>query len=67
MLFCDEDVIEKLPVTPGPVLPSREQLGSLLFEQNQPAMALKEFQVVLTNTPNLYGARQGAKQAAQQN
>ena len=30
----EEDAIEKLPVTPGPILPAREQLGDLLLEQN---------------------------------
>ena len=32
----EEDAIEKLPVTPGPILPAREQLGYLLLQQNQP-------------------------------
>jgi hypothetical protein len=61
----DEDAIEKLPVTPGPILPAREQLGSLLLEQNQPAMALKEFKTALANAPNRYGAVHGAERAAQ--
>ena len=33
----EEDAIEKLPVTPGPIVPAREQLGYLLLEQNHPA------------------------------
>ena len=41
----EEDAIEKLPVTPGPIVPAREQLGYLLLEQNQPALALKEFRI----------------------
>jgi Tfp pilus assembly protein PilF len=61
----DEDAIEKLPVTPGPILPAREQLGSLLLEENQPAMALKEFKTALANAPNRYGAVHGAERAAQ--
>jgi hypothetical protein len=28
-----EDAIEKLPVTPGPIVPAREQLGYVLLEQ----------------------------------
>ncbi len=56
----EEDAIEKLPVTPGPIVPAREQLGSLLLEQNQPALALKEFQTALTNAPGRRGALQGA-------
>jgi tetratricopeptide (TPR) repeat protein len=61
----EEDAIEKLPVTPGPIVPAREQLGSLLLEQNQPALALKEFQTALTNAPGRRGALQGTARAAQ--
>ena len=39
----DEDAIEKLPVTPGPIIPAREQLGYLLLEQNRPSDASNEF------------------------
>jgi tetratricopeptide (TPR) repeat protein len=59
-----EDGIEKLPVTPGPILPAREQLGSLLLEQNQPSLALKEFQTALKDSPGRNGAKQGAARAA---
>ncbi len=58
-----EDAIEKLPVTPGPIVPAREQLGYLLLEQNRPAVALKEFQVALANAPGRRGALQGAARA----
>jgi hypothetical protein len=61
----EEDAIEKLPVTPGPIVPAREQLGSLLLEQNHPALALREFQIALTNAPGRRGALQGAARAAQ--
>ncbi len=61
----EEDAIEKLPVTPGPIVPAREQLGELLLEQNQPALALKEFQIALVNAPGRRGALQGAAQASQ--
>jgi tetratricopeptide (TPR) repeat protein len=61
----EEDAIEKLPVTPGPIVPAREQLGSLLLKQDQPALALKEFQTALTNAPGRRGALQGAARAAQ--
>jgi hypothetical protein len=60
-----EDAIEKLPVTPGPIVPAREQLGDLLLDQNQPALALKEFQTALVNAPGRRGARQGAAQSAE--
>ena len=61
----DEDAIEKLPVTPGPIIPAREQLGDLLLEQNHPALALKEFEVALVNAPARRGAMQGAAHAAE--
>jgi len=59
----EEDALEKLPVTPGPMVPAREQLGSLLLEQNQPSLALKEFQTALSNAPGRRGATLGAEQA----
>jgi Tfp pilus assembly protein PilF len=61
----EEDAIEKLPVTPGPILPAREQLGSLLLEQHQPAMALREFRSALANAPGRRGALRGAARAVQ--
>ncbi len=60
-----EDAIEKLPVTPGPIVPAREQLGDLLLEQNQPTLALKEFQTALVNAPGRRGSMQGAAQCAE--
>ena len=61
----EEDAIEKLPVTPGPIVPAREQLGYLLLEQNQPSIALKEFETALANTPGRPGALQGAARATE--
>jgi hypothetical protein len=61
----EEDAIEKLPVTPGPVVPAREQLGFLLLEQNHPAQAMGEFRTVLANAPGRRGALQGATRAAE--
>ncbi len=62
-----EDAIEKLPVTPGPILPAREQLGDLLLQQKQSALALKEFQAALVEAPGRRGALQGAAHASQGN
>ena len=62
----EEDSIEKLPVTPGPIIPAREQLGDLLLEQGHPEMAAKEFHTALANSPGRRGALQGAAQAASQ-
>ncbi len=61
----DEDAIEKLPVTPGPIVPAREQLGDLLLEQNEPSLALKEFEAALANAPGRHGSLQGAARAAE--
>jgi len=60
----EEDAVEKLPVTPGPILPAREQLGSVLLEQNHPALALEAFQAALQTTPGRRSALQGAADAA---
>ena len=61
----EEDAIEKLPVTPGPIVPAREQLGYLLLQQNHPGLASKEFATALTNAPGRRGALQGAARAAE--
>jgi hypothetical protein len=61
----DEDAIEKLPVTPGPILPAREQLGYLLLQQHEPCLAQKEFQKSLEYAPGRRGATQGSARAAE--
>jgi hypothetical protein len=58
-----EDAIEKLPVTPGPIIPAREQLGYLLLEQKEPLAANKEFEAALASSPGRRGAIQGAARA----
>jgi hypothetical protein len=60
----DEDEIEKLPVTPGPIIPAREQLGELLLEQADFASASKAFETALVNAPGRRGSLQGAARAA---
>src|ERR1700733_11057717 len=60
-----EDAVEKLPVTPGPVVPAREQLGELLLEQDHPKEALREFQTALVAAPGRRGALSGAAKAAE--
>jgi tetratricopeptide (TPR) repeat protein len=59
----DEDGIEKLPATPGPVIPAREQLGELLLQQGDTASASKAFEAALVNSPGRRGALLGATQA----
>jgi hypothetical protein len=61
----EEDAVEKLPVTPGPVVPAREQLGELLLQLNQPADALREFRAALVLAPGRRGALLGGAQAAE--
>ncbi len=55
----EEDSVEKLPVTPGPIIPAREQLGDLLLQQHQPGQAAREFQAALAGAPNRRGSLQG--------
>jgi hypothetical protein len=61
----EEDAVEKLPVTPGPVVPAREQLGELLLQQHQPKRALQEFRAALLLAPGRRGALLGGAQAAE--
>ena len=61
----EEDAVEKLPVTPGPIVPAREQLGELLLQQNQPQPALREFRAALSLAPRRRGALLGAAEAAE--
>ena len=61
----EEDALEKLPVTPGPIVPAREQLGDLLLEQGHPDLAYKEFQTALASAPGRRGALRGAAESAE--
>jgi len=64
-----EDSTDKHPVTPGAILPAREQLADLLVETGKPAAALVEYEASLKVSParlNSYlGAAQAAKRAGQ--
>lgn len=59
-----DDSTDKHPVTPGSLIPAREQLGDLLLELNRPADALKEFETSLRNAPNRFNGVYGAAKAA---
>jgi tetratricopeptide (TPR) repeat protein len=59
-----DDATEKHPVTPGTLLPAREQLGELLLELKQPAAALQEFETSLRIAPNRFNGLYGAARAA---
>jgi tetratricopeptide (TPR) repeat protein len=59
-----DDATDKHPVTPGAILPAREQLGELLLELEQPAAALQEFETSLGQAPNRFNGLYGAARAA---
>jgi tetratricopeptide (TPR) repeat protein len=60
----EEDGLEKLPVTPGPIIPAREQLGDLLLKLNRPIQALHAYQAALAAAPGRRGALTGSVHAA---
>jgi hypothetical protein len=59
-----DDAVEKLSVTPGPIVPAREQLGDLLLELKRPQEALAEYEASLATSPGRRGGLAGALQAA---
>jgi hypothetical protein len=59
-----EDAAEKLPTTPGPIVPAREQLADLLLQQNHLRLALKEFKIALSNASKRRGALTGMSLAS---
>jgi tetratricopeptide (TPR) repeat protein len=59
-----DDATEKHPVTPGTLLPAREQLGEMLLEVKEPKAALTEFGTALRSAPNRFNALVGAARAA---
>lgn len=62
-----EAATDKHPVTPGPLVPTRELLGEMLLELGQPARALTEFERLEISEPNrllpLYNAARAAEAA----
>jgi predicted Zn-dependent protease len=62
-----DDATEKHPVTPGNILPAREQLGEMLMEAGRPADALVEYEASLKRAPRrlagVYGAAHSARLA----
>jgi hypothetical protein len=62
----EEDAVEKLPVTPGPIVPAREQLGEILLAVQRPDQAMREFQSALKLAPGRRGSLLGAIAAAEQ-
>jgi len=60
-----EDATDKLPVSPGNLLPAREMLGDLLRTLDHPEEALKEYEASMKTTPNRFNGLYGAAKAAQ--
>lgn len=59
----EEDALEKLPLTPGPIVPAREQLGELLLAFGRPQDALRAFDAALALAPGRAGALRGKAEA----
>lgn len=59
-----DDATEKHPVTPGAILPAREQLGELLLELGRPKEALAEYEASLSRAPRRLAGLYGAARAA---
>jgi tetratricopeptide (TPR) repeat protein len=58
-----EDSIDKNPVTPGALLPAREQLGDLLMELGRPGDAVAAYEEVLKSSPGRRNSLRGLEQA----
>jgi len=61
-----QDASEKATVTPGYIVPAREQLGEMLLELKQPAQALKEFEASAMHNLNRFRNIHGSAVAATQ-
>lgn len=59
-----DDQTEKHPVTPGAVLPAREQLGELWLELGKPVDALAAYEASLKRAPRRLAGLYGAARAA---
>ena len=59
-----DEATEKHPVTPGSILPAREQVGELLLQLQNPSEALVEFEASLARAPNRLNSLRGAARSA---
>lgn len=59
-----DDATEKNPITPGAILPAREQLGELLLELGRPDDALLQYEASLKRAPRRLVGLSGAARAA---
>jgi hypothetical protein len=60
-----EDATDKHPVSPGPIVPTRELLGEMLLEAQEPLQALQEFEHSIRVEPHRFNGLSGAARAAQ--
>lgn len=60
-----EEAVGKHPVTPGAILPAREQLGDLLLELGKPKEALAAYEKALADAPKRFNGLAGAAKAAE--
>ena len=60
-----EDGTEKSAVTPGPIIPVREQLGDMLMAMKQPRAALAEYELALVKEPNRFRSLYAAASTAE--
>ncbi|MEQ1516255.1 MAG: hypothetical protein ABL931_07180 [Usitatibacteraceae bacterium] len=60
-----EDGTEKSAVTPGPIIPVREQLGDMLMAMKRPRLALAEYERAIAKEPNRFRSLYGAARAAE--
>jgi hypothetical protein len=65
MIADAEDILGKHPVSPGALVPVREQLGGLLLELGQAKEAQKEFEAELKIYPGRFRGLLGAAQSAE--
>ena len=61
-----EDILGKHPVSPGALVPAREQLGDLLLKLDRPKEAQREFEAALKIYPGRFRGLYGAAQATEQ-
>lgn len=60
-----EEAVGKHPVTPGAILPAREQLGDLLLALGKPREALTAYEAALAQAPKRFNGLAGASRAAE--
>ena len=59
-----EDTMDKNAVTPGAITPAREMLAELLSLEQNPKLAVVEYESVLKLAPNRFNALYGAATSA---